>query len=136
MSMPDDAIKPEEFGRGDFTAKKPAKRKSTAIAEGEPPAGSFDGPSDEGATLRLMRTTWGGMLVAFTVELDGFYVGELAYGAMLEMDLSAGVHVLVVSGGGAFFSATERFFADQNEFLLYTVCYSWYGGISLSRVRN
>lgn len=118
---------------GSFTEKAPTKLQSTAIAEGSPPI-SLSGNPPEWATLQLIRVTWGGLLVAFYVELDGFFVGQLAYGATLEVKIPAGDHLLVVSGGGAFVGATARFTVQENDTSAFTVGYSWYGGVKLSRV--
>lgn len=130
MSLPDDAIEP---GRGRLGRKKSSERSATEIAEGEPDR-SRSSRRPEDATLRLIRNTWGGMLVSFAVELDGRHVGELAHGATLKFQLTPGEHQLYLSGGGAFFGTTERFVVDEFDNLTYTVSYSWYGGIKLSKV--
>lgn len=118
-----------------ITEQEPTRRKTTSFAPGEPPYSVFGGPSDD-ATLRLIRNTLGGVFVPFIVEVDGFFVGELAFGATLDVQLLPGDHIVAVSGGGAFVGATARFSAQENEVLAYTVCYSWYGGVKLSRAAS
>jgi hypothetical protein len=132
LNVADDAAQRSDRSGG-FTDKEPAKRRAAAVAEGEPPY-TFHGGSSEYATLRVIRQTWGGMLVSFSVELDGCFIGPLNYGGSLEVRISPGEHLLSVWGGGAFFGATERFVAVPDELSEFTVCYSWYGGVSVSRV--
>src|SRR5262249_51367027 len=97
-----------------ITGKAIRKAKSSSIAKGSPPVAPAPGSSAAFAPLRLIRNTWGGMLVSFTVEVDGFFAGELPYGATLELDIPAGDHHLLVKGGGAFFSGVQRFTAEEN----------------------
>jgi hypothetical protein len=116
-----------------FTEKSPVHSKASSIAEGEPPAWPFDRSREE-AALRLERTTWGGRLVSFSVELDGRFAGNLDYGATLELEIPPGEHRLAVWGGGALVGTSERFLAQPYQRITYTVGYSWYGGVRLSRV--
>lgn len=129
--MSKDAITPNEPNRERGARKA---RPSNSFAEGEPPARHVSKDRLEEAKLRLIRKTWGGMLVSFNVELDGAFAGELSYVATLDLMISPGKHVFTISGGGAFFGASERFIADENEVLAFVVSYSWYGGIKIARV--
>ena len=118
--------------QGGFT-ERGAVRKSNAFTEGEPaPFHSEYRP--ENATLRLIRNTWGGVFVSFTVEFDGGFAGDLAYGTTLKLSVRPGKHLLFISGGGAFFGASESFVVEECDNVTYTVGYSWYGGIQLSKV--
>jgi hypothetical protein len=133
MTLPGDGGKPLAFAASGAFTEQPARRQNTAIAEGEPARSPFCSSADY-ALLQITRDTRGGLLVSFTVELDGCVVGGLSFRAPLDLEISPGEHVLGISGGGAFSAAQERFFVRPTELVAYTVCYSWYGGVKLSRV--
>ena len=132
MNESGDGVMSEDVQRRGSLKKLRIEPEGTGIAAGEPPFSSAPRPRD--AKLRLVRDTLGGLIVSFEVELDNVFLGVLEFGTTLDVRIAPGKHVLVISGGGAFFSAREHFFVHEDDVLEYTVCYSWYGGIKLTNV--
>jgi serine/threonine protein kinase len=83
-------------------------------------------------TLRLVRDArWMGVLVAFSVFVDGQPAGQLKVNETLTVPVPAGPHKVKVSGGGTFFGIEQDVIVQPNQVHSWKVGYTWMGGIRL-----
>jgi hypothetical protein len=73
-----------------------------------------------------------GVLVAFSVFVDGQPAGQLKVNETLTVPVPPGPHKVKVSGGGTFFGIEQDVIVQPNQVHSWKVGYTWMGGIRLT----